>query len=259
MQWRIVHIGRTLCVCVCVEFSAFRCSLLHIVSLLMSEKRIDAVSLSFLWVPLSLSSSPPLSPAPLSLRCEWGEARWVAMSEGMQQWGRWSLISQWKVYFSLVNRHGCISLSLTPPAQSPSFPLHFYSSFLSLPPPFSLSLSASYLELYRGQIEGIIFLRLSFSAMRWYWRSHSAPVSKINQKHFSTAAINALALFQQLCLFPLFFTHWHTCTQFYTHTFSSLFLPKAMVLSWTLTSDSLPPAVHSSGRDLHLICISLQI
>lgn len=141
MQWRIVHIGRTLCVCVCVEFSAFRCSLLHIVSLLMSEKRIDAVSLSFLWVPLSLSSSPPLSPSPLSLRCEWGEARWVAMSEGMQQWGRWSLISQWKVYFSLVNRHGCISLSLTPPAQSPSFPLHFYSSFLSLPPPFSLSLS----------------------------------------------------------------------------------------------------------------------
>lgn len=180
------------------------------ISLLMSEKRIDAVSLSFLWPP-----HPPLS-----LRCEWGEARWVAMSEGMQQWGRRSFISQWKVYFSLVNRHGCISLSLTPPSpsQSPSsFSFHFSVSFLSLPPPFSLSLSASYLELYRGQIEGIIFLRLSFSAMRWYWRSHSAPVSKINQKHFFTAAINALALFQQLYLF-LSLTLRHTSPPSWTHT-----------------------------------------
>lgn len=115
------------------------------------------------------------------------QARWVALSEGMQQWERWSFISPWKVYFSLVNRHGCISLSVTPPPFSPSF----FLTFLRRGP----LLSASYLELYRGQIEGIIFPALSFSAMQWYWRSHSAPVSEINQKHFSTAAINGQAFF----------------------------------------------------------------
>lgn len=179
----------------------------NIVSLLMWEKQIDVRSFSLFCVGSCLSSSssfPPSLSLPLFLRCERGEARWVAMSEGMQQWGRWSFISLWKVYFSLVNRHGCI---LDSPSQSPSFSLHFsvffLSSFASLSLPLSFSLPASYLELYRGQIEGIIFLRLNFSAMQWYWRSHSAPVSKINQKHFSTAAINALAAFQPLCLFPI--------------------------------------------------------
>lgn len=70
------------------------------------------------------------------------------------------------VFFFLVNRHGCI---LDSPSQSPSFPLYFSVFFFLaslLSPSLPLSLPASYLELYRGQIEGIIFLRLNFFAMQ---------------------------------------------------------------------------------------------
>lgn len=113
----------------------------NIVSPLMWEKQIDVRSFSLFCVGSCLSSSsfPPSLSLPLFLRCERGEARWVAMSEGMQQWGRWSFISLWKVYFSLVNRHGCI---LDSPSQSPSFPLYFFlSGFASLSLPLSLSSS----------------------------------------------------------------------------------------------------------------------
>lgn len=107
---------------------------------------------------------------------------------------------------------------LDSPAQSPSFSVHFSELFLSLPPFLCCALPAFYLELHRVQIEGIICLRLSFSAMRWYWRSHSAPVSKINQKHFSTAAINAGAPFPSLLHIG---RHEHTLkTQIHTHSLS---------------------------------------
>lgn len=59
-----------------------------------------------------------------------------------------------------------MAASLTPPPNLHLFP--YISFFLAslLSPSLSLSLPASYLELYRGQIEGIIFLRLNFSAMQ---------------------------------------------------------------------------------------------
>lgn len=139
-----------------------------------------------------------------------------------------------KLYFSLKGVFfSCQQAWLHPwlPLPISIFSLYFcffLSSFASLSLPLSFSLPASYLELYRGQIEGIIFLRLNFSAMQWYWRSHSAPVSKINQKHFSTAAINALAAFQPLCLFPISDTFADMCTLL-RHT-STLFL--FCVSSW---------------------------
>lgn len=170
-----------------------------------------------------------------------------------------ALFSQWKVYFSLVNRHGCISLSLTPPSPLRLTNLHLFPYISSAPFYLCLPLSLSLPPIWSCTEDRlrVLFFFAEFFCHAVILKVPFCSCVRDKSKHFSTAAINALALFQQLCLFPPCLTHRHTL--FHTHTFSPLSFPEALVLSWTLTSDSLPPAVHSSGRDLHLICISLQI
>lgn len=138
------------------------------------------------------------------------------------------------MYFSLVNRNGCIIPSLTPPAPN------FHCSLV-----LSHSLSASYLWLYRGQIEDIILLGLNF-----------LPCSDGEGPTLCPRQIK---------------TSFYCCSQCSIHLlFPPLSATFALVLSLhfflriaslnvdMLTTDSLPQAAPSSGRDLHFMCTSLQ-
>lgn len=128
-----------------------------------------------MYVPFLFFVLVPVSPPPPSLpRCPFLSFCGVTVArpdellcqrECSSEGGEALFLSERCIFF-LVNRHGCI---LDSPSQSPSFPLYFSVFFFLaslLSPSLPLSLLASYLELYRGQIEGIIFLRLNFSAMQ---------------------------------------------------------------------------------------------
>lgn len=218
-------------------------------------KKRDTVVLLLVWEKRFLHFLPchlcPLSPL-LSLQWEEGKARWVAVLPGMQQWGRWSFIFQWKVYFSLVNRQEKL------PLPNSILFLTFLSASYLLP----FSFLVSYVKLYRTDWGYYFFFPLSFS---FHAVILEVPLCSCFQDKFknifSTAALKVTPPYTP-CFCPSILhidLHTHPLSQAsHTQPVSS-FLPVAVLLSWTLTSDSLPPAVHSSGRDLHLICISWQI